>query len=292
MPEETPSSLIHLGDLGGLSKPCSLLIEKLSSAICGVCLPWQTVRAAKAEAEADLIRAAKDVQVAALRNRAAHRLLLEETERQGRLEAVVDKSLPFVNEKANPAAIEQGWLVNFADHVKRVPEDDMQGVWARILAGEANAPGSFSKRTLNILSEFGARDAEDFTKMSCFVPIFCGRPTVLVFDLGQSDFMDANLPYEVIQRMEAFGLITIDTVGFYQRRLPDPVPFSYFGRSAEVQKPATEDDFTLGTGMVAMTQFGEELMKISGPQPVDGYFEYLLDYWKQEGIIVTEITDR
>lgn len=31
----------------------------------------------------------------------------------------------------------------------------MQTLWARILAGEANAPGKFSKRTVNLVGSLG-----------------------------------------------------------------------------------------------------------------------------------------
>ena len=44
----------------------------------------------------------------------------------------------------------------------------MQILWARVLAGEANAPGTYSKRTVNLLSDFDKSDAELFTKLCGF----------------------------------------------------------------------------------------------------------------------------
>lgn len=52
-----------LAKLGDLSKPATTLIEKISEAVGGVFKPYQIVRVAKAEAEADRIRAESQIQV-------------------------------------------------------------------------------------------------------------------------------------------------------------------------------------------------------------------------------------
>jgi hypothetical protein len=47
------NSLVNLGDL---TKPATVLVEKISDAICGAFLPYQIKRVAKAEAEAEKSR--------------------------------------------------------------------------------------------------------------------------------------------------------------------------------------------------------------------------------------------
>ena len=46
--------------------------------------------------------------------------------------------------------------------------DEMQSLWARVLATEANAPGALSKRAVNVLSDFDKSDAELFTRLCGF----------------------------------------------------------------------------------------------------------------------------
>ncbi|MFC1592622.1 DUF2806 domain-containing protein [Chloroflexota bacterium] len=46
-----------------------------------------------------------------------------------------------------------------------ISDDDMQMLWSRILAGESNSPGTYSKRTINALASFDKVDAELFTKL-------------------------------------------------------------------------------------------------------------------------------
>lgn len=54
------------------------------------------------------------------------------------------------------------WSARFFDHVQDVSSEDMQKIWARILAGEVESPGRTSLRTLDTLRNMTKRDAEMF----------------------------------------------------------------------------------------------------------------------------------
>jgi hypothetical protein len=73
------SSLINLGDL---SKPATTLIEKVSDAVGGIAKPWHTVRLAKAEAKAEIIRAQTRIQISEIEERALIRMVREEGKKQ------------------------------------------------------------------------------------------------------------------------------------------------------------------------------------------------------------------
>ncbi|MGH7288756.1 MAG: hypothetical protein ACREI8_12130, partial [Myxococcota bacterium] len=60
--------------LGDLSKPATVLIEKVSNAIGAVCEPWLIRREAKAQVDAALILAQGEIEVTELRQRAIARL--------------------------------------------------------------------------------------------------------------------------------------------------------------------------------------------------------------------------
>lgn len=62
------------------------------------------------------------------------------------------------------------WFIRFYENVGNISDDDMQNIWAKILAGEINKPHSFSLRTIEILKNMGKEEAELFTKVcqSCF----------------------------------------------------------------------------------------------------------------------------
>ena len=165
MPPDTSNSLINLG---GLTKPADTLLKKVSGAIGGWFVPYQIKRVAKAEAEAALIEAQSDIEITDLHRRAAHRFIEEEAQRQQNIEDITTKALPRLHEDANPESVDNDWIVNFFDKSRIVSDSEMQELWSRVLANEANSPGSYSKRTVNFLSDMDKNEAESFTKLCGF----------------------------------------------------------------------------------------------------------------------------
>jgi hypothetical protein len=150
MPEVTSNSLVNLGDL---SKPADTLIKKVSKAEGGFFAPYQIKRVANAEAEAAIIKAQTEIQITDLRLRAIRRFVKEEAQRQKNIEDITAKALPQLMEAANPDSMDDDWVTNFFDKSRIVSDGEMQDLWSRVLAGEANAPGTYSKRTVNFLSD-------------------------------------------------------------------------------------------------------------------------------------------
>ena len=77
--------------------------------------------------------------------------------------------MPRLHEDANPESVDNDWIVNFFDKSRIVSDSEMQELWSRVLANEANSPGSYSKRTVNFLSDMDKNEAESFTKLCGFV---------------------------------------------------------------------------------------------------------------------------
>ena len=76
----------------------------------------------------------------------------EEMTKQLNMESITEKAILHLNDDANPDAMENDWITNFFDKCRTVSDDDMQELWARILAGEANNPGAFSTYERSIWS--------------------------------------------------------------------------------------------------------------------------------------------
>ena len=99
------------------------------------------------EAKAARIQAESNIDVADLKRRAEARFFEEEIKRQANMESIVLKVLSNLLDNASPNDMETDWVVNFFDKSRIVSEDKMQERWAKLLAGEANAPGSFSRNS-------------------------------------------------------------------------------------------------------------------------------------------------
>ncbi len=82
------NSLINIGEL---SKPATVLIEKISDAVGGIFEPYQIKRVAKAEAEAKVIEAKAEIEVTDIQRKAFRRFLKEEERKQKNIEEITER---------------------------------------------------------------------------------------------------------------------------------------------------------------------------------------------------------
>src|SRR5688572_23724780 len=129
-----------LVNVGELTKPATVLIEKISDALGGYFKPYQIRRVAAAEADAEKIHALAQLEISDLQRRALQRFVAEEAKRQDNIEAITAKALPEVTPDALSEKVEDDWIVNFFDKCRLISDDEMQALWSKVLAGEANAP--------------------------------------------------------------------------------------------------------------------------------------------------------
>ncbi|MCI0694675.1 DUF2806 domain-containing protein, partial [candidate division KSB1 bacterium] len=169
-------------DFGEISKPATVLIKKIFDLIGGYFKPYQIKRVAKAEAEAEIIKAQAQIEITDLQRRALSRFITEEARKQENIEKIAQKALPLLKESSRPENIEDDWIVNFFDKCRIVSDEEMQSLWAKVLAGEANAPGTYSKRTVNFLNSIDKIDAKLFISLCGFGWDF-GEIAPLIFDV-------------------------------------------------------------------------------------------------------------
>ena len=109
------SPLIKLDEL---TKPATVLIEKISDAVGGIFLPYQIIRVAKAEAEADRIHADSQIQITDIHRRAMHRFLEEEARKQINIESITKQALPLLEEQSKPQNMQEDWITN--PHISQI----------------------------------------------------------------------------------------------------------------------------------------------------------------------------
>lgn len=266
--------------VGDLSKPADTLIKKISNAVGGIFKPYQIKRVAKAEAEAALIKAQTEIQITDLHRRAMHRFIEEEAKRQKNIEDITAKALPQLNDKSDPSKVEDDWITNFFDKCRIVSDDEMQGLWSRVLAGEANLPGTYSKRTVNFLSDLDKRDAETFTHL-CGFGWMIGREVIpLIYDVQHPIYNNQGINFNSGSHLESIGLIQFDCLaGFKEIDLPKRFTVRYYGTPVFLEMPKDSGN-EMKIGEVLLTRIGQELAPICGSKPVDGFLEYVSKRWK------------
>lgn len=276
MPDATNNSLINLGDI---AKPADTLIKKVSKAVGGIFEPYQIKRLAKAEAEAAVIKAQAEIQITELHHRAMHRFIEEEAQKQKNIEDITNQAIPLLSENTDAGKMNDDWVTNFFDKSRIVSDQEMQGLWAHVLAGEANAPGTYSKRTVNFLGDLDKVDADLFSKL-CGFGWQIGNFVPLVFDVQATIYEESGINYGALSHLDSIGLVQFNNLsGFRCLQLPKKFCVLYYGQPLLLEMPK-DDGNELQVGHVLLTKVGHELAPICGSKPIDGFVEYVKEKWK------------
>lgn len=287
-PLSASNSLINLGDLG---KPATVLIERVSDAVGGVFMPWQIIRVAEAQAQADKISAVSQIEVSELQRRSIQRMLVEEAKKQQNIEEITAGSLPLLMESADPASVESDWISNFFEKCRLISDEEMQNLWSRVLAGEANAPGTYSKRTINFLGGMDKHDANMFASLCRFSPgdnSPGGNSMPLVYDTMAPIYAQAGITYGHLKHLDDIGLATLNaTPRFHLINQPKEVGMYVYGKLYNINLPQEEGN-KFCIGHVVLSKIGKELARLCPNSPVEGFVEYLLAEWSKRGYQVSE----
>jgi hypothetical protein len=268
-----------IANVGDLAKPVTALINKVAAALGGYFRPHQIRRVAQAEADAAIIRATADLQITELQRRALQRVLAEESRNQANIESITDQALPQLTAGATPEAVSDDWIVNFFDKARLVSEEEMQKLWARVLSGEANAPGTFSKRTVDYLGSIDKTDASAFAAL-CRFTVVVDEPNPFIYNSTDRIYTDTGFSFSTAKHLADIGLITLEGTHFHRIGGPLEVKVTYGPEVLSVIPAAGR--FSLGHAL--FTRVGRELSTISQVDPVPGFTDYLITSWRSQGV--------
>ncbi len=91
--------------------------------------------------------------------RAARRLQMRQEQQQLNLEKVMALALEYCSEQQSAQDVDPDWFQFYCELVQDISTQNMQKLWAKILAAEISNPGSFSLKTLSVLKQMSFKDA-------------------------------------------------------------------------------------------------------------------------------------
>lgn len=272
-------SLIDLS-LSGLSKPGTKLIEKVSNAIGVLYEPTRIRKKAKAEAEAKRTELISKLELEGIEKRAVERFFKRETKRQENIENITIQAAQNLSETDNVSDIDEDWIEAFFRECEDINDEQMQTLWSKILSEEAKSKGSFSRRTLKLLSTLSKEEANLITSFGKFV----WQASILTPIL----MADENGNTEGITFIE---LSILDSLGVIQQGLGYNLTFNnkkgridYYGIAILVEFQNDDSKtWSLPTGTALLTPIGQELMKICGSSPDIAYLHKFISKTNVKG---------
>ena len=194
---------------------------------------------------------------------------------------IIRKTPEFMDDEVDICDISVDWRANYFDKCRIVHDDEMQTLWAKILAGEANKPGTYSKRTVNFVADMDKREAELFTNLCQYVcEMKNGENTELVLLLLSRDDFPYPMLDEDLNHLDSIGLIRLDDFPD-EIVLHEPIEVSYYGKSLHLglylqsDKEIPDHLKSLCTSHIKLTKIGKELYPIAGGTAIAGLLDYV-----------------
>lgn len=279
------NSLINLGDL---SKPATALIEKVSAAVGAIYEPYHVKRMARAEAEAEKIKAIARIELTEIEQRAVERFVHQEARKQANIEQITAQAAASLPPDARVEDLEEDWVAHFFKQCDTVSDKEMQSLWARLLSGEATQPGTFSKRTVDFTSTIDKKDATLFTAFCQFVWMI-GEPAPLIYESTDEIYTKQGITFAALKHLDAIGLISFESVSGYGRTgFGKYAHVFYYGQPTLIEFGGDSNN-RLDVGHVLLTNIGKELVPICGSSRNDDFYHYVIRKWFERGLVLSSV---
>ena len=296
---------MEIKDLAGLSDPLKKLIEVVSSGVGGLSKPYLIRKTADAKAyEIKVIAEAikenqNDLKTIgfneeklslmsldddsltnnlSLANRTQNRVEFKEQKRQKNIESITQKAAEDLESEVvvSDDPVDEDWTSRFFDYAEDISNEDMQGLWGKILAGEIKKPKSYSLRTLDILRNLSTEEAEIFIKFGSLA-IQSGGIAFLL-NIKKEKLLEEEYQLKFIEKLllEELGLLAANDLQYKLAKTDDKPSQTVFINNATIivqDKLANKPEQQLQ--VLVFTKIGQELLQLVKAEPQKEYLQLL-----------------
>lgn len=271
-------------DLGPYSEPIVKLLDVVSKAVGGMAAPKQILRIAEAEAEATLIQAEANEEAEDIRYRASRRREAQELRRQENIDLILAKAASVLPSKVSSEPVDEDWVHSFFNACQDIGNEEMQLLWARILAGEVAKPGSFSLKSIETVRLLRQSDAAAFQLFCRYLWDTADGPAHYVSPKIEDHLEQQGFGYIHYVRLAVAGLTpSEDTITM--KLEPDSDVVSYFGMSYRLS------NHNKYLRVRILTDAGLELRSLCTPEPDPIYRDLVIEDWAQSGVVAEEVVN-
>ena len=226
-------------------------------------------------------------------------------------QAILEQAKEHFKDHGNKNVVDDDWLHFFFDKAQKVSSKGMQFIWAQLLAGEFNRPGSISRKLMHIISIMDASSAISFRTFSHYIferqhlfvvsydaeaaliPAgfytnafdFAKKVEQWLYNAGYANYKDLACDLT----MNTGELNSLENLGLIQRvgdsKCGIPLLYDLPENKTICLNPKNNSEFPLG--QYSLTTEGQQLYKIIGGSGDKAVLEIIVQYLRSLNIEFT-----
>lgn len=220
-----------------------------------------------------------------LYGRTCSRMLYQEMRKQKNIENIVSEAKTILQDEEEVAkeAVNEDWLMRFFNSIQDISNEDMQKLWAKVLAGEIKNPNSFTLRSLDTLSKITKQEATLFEELKPYIIKYRGTLAILNDDKINEKY---NIFYGKIVEMSECGLIDSSGTMRLTMKVAQQYPFELI-YDKKLLKSNNMEEKEIEIPIYKLTQAGKDILGVIGEKYDENYFQDLTNYLARKNQEIT-----
>ena len=219
-------------------------------------------------------------------------MVANEFGKSGNLSSCLSFARDAVGDDFDASGIDHSWFLKWSGHASEQSDDEMRRIWGQLLSGELEQPGSFSKRTMSILSDMSGAEARSFRHLCgvCIKRRLDGRKPQMIY-------YPFNIPNELAlepqeaDSLRALGLTTLSgsngVMSAMSIRFSDKPTILKIGKCA--YSVTSEHACSIEVASDPLTSYGQELSTLCDIGTYDGFEQYVMGILEKLEVDVTRV---
>lgn len=213
-------------------------------------------------------------------------------------------SKEITEESSDKSEIADDWLNEFESSARLKSSEDMKLIFGKLLSGEIIKPGTFSIRTIRLISQLDNQAAKLFqilcsrtVSLNIANEVFDARVVSFSGNAASNSLAKFGLSFDYLNILHEYGLIISEynsNMGYgtsiVKRGNVVPIPLIYNNKKYGLIPTDNEKyDKVLKLSGVALTKSGKELLSIIPIAKDDSYTDELLAFFESKHLKMVEI---
>lgn len=200
---------------------------------------------------------------------------------------IVDKAISLLEKGDNPEKLDNDWVLRFFEFCKAVSNEDLQYVWAKILANECKENSNNSFKLLNTISEISNNEINLIRKIlkECNYGIRNFEAIGIIF-IKNEYLEDIDIKYDEIIKLEDFGIMKREIT-----TLQDEISFDLENETIRfIRKPEKKGylNLTKYANFYRFTHIGMEIIELINEEINGNQFKKLEKAFDYEYNVILE----